>query len=52
MHNATGMNISVNQGRDEHHKYHMDKLIAVEKRCQDLSPYLYLQTLAKLLIDK
>jgi hypothetical protein len=52
MHNATGMDISVNQGRDERHKDHTDKLIAVVKRCQDLSPYLYLQTLAKLLIDK
>jgi hypothetical protein len=52
MHNATGMDISVNQGRDERHKDHTDKLIAVVKRCQDLSPFLYLQTLAKLLIDK
>jgi hypothetical protein len=52
MHNATGMDISVNQGQDECHKDHTDKLIAVVKRCQDLSPYLYLQTLAKLLIDK
>jgi hypothetical protein len=52
MHNATGMDISVNQGRDEWHEDHIDKLIAVVKRCQDLSPYLYLQTLAKLLIDK
>jgi hypothetical protein len=32
------------------HKDHTEKLIAVVKRCQDLSPYLYLQTLAKLLI--
>ncbi len=49
---AMGMDISVNQGRDERHEDHTDKLIAVVKRCQDLSPYLYLQTLAKLLIDK
>jgi hypothetical protein len=32
MHNATGMDISVNQGRDEWHKDHTDKLIAVVKR--------------------
>jgi hypothetical protein len=33
-----GMNITVNQGRDESIK--------------DLSPHLYMQTLAKLFIDK
>ncbi len=45
MHNATGMDISVNQ------KDHNNKLIAVGKRFH-ISPYLYLQTLAKLLNDK
>ena len=52
MHNAAGMDLSVNQGRDERHKDHNDRLMAVMKRVQDLSPYLYMQTLAKQLIDK
>jgi hypothetical protein len=46
------MDISVNQGRDERYKDHEDKLVAVVKRFHDLSPYLSMLTLAKLLLDK
>jgi hypothetical protein len=52
MHNATRMDLFINQGRDERYKDHKDKLMAIVKRFHDLSPYLYRQTLAKLLIDK
>jgi hypothetical protein len=44
------------QAKDGHrftyyYKDHNDRLMAVMKRVQDLSPYLYMQTLAKLLND-
>ncbi len=37
MHNATGMDISLNQGWDERYKDLTKKFIAVVKRCHDLS---------------
>ncbi len=44
MHNA-------NQGQDVHFKDNNDKIMPVVKRFNDLSPYLYMQILAKLIID-
>ncbi len=52
MHNVTGMDITINQGREERIKDNNDQIMAVMKRFNDLSPYLYMQTLAKLIIDK
>jgi hypothetical protein len=52
MHNVTGMDITVNQGCDEHIKDNNDQIMAVIKRFDDLSPYLYMQTLAKMIINK
>jgi hypothetical protein len=45
------MDVSINQGWDECFKDN-NKIMAVVKRIHDLSPNLYMQTLAKLIIDK
>ncbi len=52
MHNVLEMDITITQGRDEQIKDNNDKIMAVMKRFDDLSPYLYMQTLVKLIIDK
>ena len=52
MHNATGMDNTVNQGRKNKIKENNEKIMAVVKRFTDLSPTLYMQTLARLICDK
>ena len=52
MHNATRVDLTVNQGRDERAKDHHGRILAVIKRVDDLSPTMYMQTLAKLITDK
>ena len=52
MHNATGVDLTVNQGRVDRVKDTNDRIISLVKMFNDLSPTMYLQTMAKLLCDK
>jgi hypothetical protein len=52
MQNATGMDITVNQSRDERMKANNNKIRSVMKRLDNLFPVLYMPSLAKLIIDK
>jgi hypothetical protein len=52
MHNVMGMDIPINQGQDERIKDNNENTMAVLKRFVDLSQNLYMQTLAKVIIDK
>jgi hypothetical protein len=52
MHNATGVDITVNQGQVERIKDNNDRIMCVVRRCSDLSPTMYLQTLSRLLCEK
>jgi len=52
MHNATGVDLTVNPGRDQSVRDHHDKILSIMKRFADLTPSMYMHTLAKLIIDK
>jgi hypothetical protein len=52
MHNVMGMDITINQGRDERIKDNKDNNDKIIARFDDLSLYLYMKTLAKVMIDK
>jgi hypothetical protein len=50
--NAAGIDLSVNQGRNQRVKDHYTRINSVLQRRDDLSPWMYLQTLAKLISEK
>jgi len=52
MHNATGVDLTVNQGHDKRARDHQDRILSMMKRSADLSPTMYMRTIAKLIIEK
>ena len=50
--NVSGMDIDENSGRTQHSMDNRERIQSVVLRHGDLSPTLYLQTIAKLIINK